>query len=78
MNSVNTIKWISLQPLTGGMYLGFENIIGRPAECIISFKGLNDYHDIKGCERGKAGNEYNLTQYLKEKNRDVRTKISEY
>lgn len=73
MKSLNNIRWISLQPLTGGMYLGFENVIGHPAECIISYKGLNDYKETKNSVdgRGKAGNEYNLTEYLRKKNRPV-------
>ena len=36
------IRWASIQPLTGGMYLGAEEAIGHPAEFILSFKGLND------------------------------------
>lgn len=68
----NDIKWISLQPLTGGMYLGFANAIGHDAECIISYAGLNDHKEgkIKG-SRGHSGNEYNLTNYLRKHNRIV-------
>ena len=65
------IKWISLQPLTGGMHIGFENAIGHPAECIISYKGLNDNHPGKDGKRGHCGNEYNLMRYLDKKGRFV-------
>ena len=72
MKDLKDIKWISLQPLTGGMYLGFENVIGHPAECIISYKGLNDNHPSKsGNGRGHCGNEYNLMEYLHKKGRTV-------
>lgn len=72
MNNQLGIKWISIQPLTGGMYLGFRKIFGNDAECIISYKGLNTYTEIKRKEhstdlRGKCGNEYNLSKYLSDK-----------
>lgn len=67
---MRNISWISLQPLTGGMYIGFENIFGCSAKYIISYKGLNDYKEIKN-KRGTCGNEYNLTNYLREVGRDV-------
>ena len=31
------IKWCAIQPLTGGMYLGAEKVIGHPAEFILSY-----------------------------------------
>lgn len=64
------LKWIAIQPLTGGMYLGAEEAIGHPAECILSFKGLNDYklHKLTG-EPVSCGNEKYLTNYLKKHNR---------
>ena len=66
------IKWICIQPLTGGMYLGFENVIGHPAEYILSYPGLNDHKSSKTTgKRGHCGNEYNLTQYLRKNGRDV-------
>lgn len=72
MKDKKDIKWISLQPLTGGMYLGFGNIIGHPAECIISYKGLNKHTPSKTeGKRGSCGNEYNLMQYLKKHDRAV-------
>lgn len=64
------IKWIAIQPLTGGMYLGTENIIGHPAECILSFPGLTSEkrnkltHEVISCS-----NEWYLTNYLKQHNR---------
>lgn len=65
------IKWISMQPLTGGMHIGFEKVLGCPAQCIISYKGLNDNHPSKSGGRGHCGNEYNLTEYLRKKGRPV-------
>lgn len=68
MSNTN-IKWASIQPLTGGMYLGAEQAIGHPAEWILSYKGLSD---IKKDENGNitvAGNEYNLINYLTKHNR---------
>lgn len=64
------IRWISLQPLTGGMYLGFANAIGCDAECIVSFNGLNAGKRSEG-KRSKCGNEYNLTCYLEKHNRHI-------
>jgi site-specific DNA-cytosine methylase len=64
------IKWIALQPLTGGMYIGFANALGCDAECIISFKGLNDGKQCEG-KRSRCGNEYNLTCYLEKHNRHI-------
>lgn len=59
------IKWICIQPLTGGMYLGAEEAIGHPAECILSYKGLNETKYSPKTKRESCGNEYHLTQYLK-------------
>lgn len=64
------IKWIAIQPLTGGMYFGTENVIGHPAECILSFPGLTaEKKDKKTGEVVSCSNEWYLTQYLKEHNR---------
>ena len=64
------IRWASIQPLTGGMYLGAEEAIGHPAEFILSYKGLSDVkHDKSGENIVDAGNEYNLLEYLKKHNR---------
>lgn len=63
------IRWASIQPLTGGMYLGAEEAIGHPAEFILSFKGLNDVKYNKEGEMTSVGNEYNLLEYLSKKNR---------
>lgn len=67
MNKEN-IKWLAIQPLTGGMYLGAEEAIGHPAEAIISFNGLNDitYKDDKP---NVVGNEHYLQTYLTKHNR---------
>lgn len=64
------IKWIALQPLTGGLYFSTENAVGHPAECIISFHG-NDKAKLKNGKVISAHNEYHLLQYLKEHNRLV-------
>lgn len=61
MSQENKIKWISLQPLTGGMYIGFANTFKCDAECIISYKGLAD--------EGK--NEYHLMKWLEKNGRNI-------
>ena len=74
MSNVN-IKWASIQPLTGGMYLGAEQAIGHPAEWILSYKGLSD---IKKDENGNitvAGNEYNLINYLTKNSHSIHTHL---
>ncbi len=59
------IKWCSIQPLTGGMYLGAEKVIGHPAEFILSFPGIGDPHINKETnEIDSCGNEYHLMKYL--------------
>lgn len=70
------MNWYCIQPLTGGMYLGFEEVLGCPAKAIISYKGLNSYTPKKSNNqsndpRGTCTNEYNLMQYLKKVNREV-------
>lgn len=64
------IKWIAIQPLTGGMYFGTENVIGHPAEYILSFPGLiAEKKDKKTGEVVSCANEWYLTKYLKDHNR---------
>lgn len=63
------IKWASIQPLTGGMYLGAELAIGHPAEFILSYEGLDGVTYDKEGNIKTAGNEYNLVTYLKSKGR---------
>ena len=64
------LRWASIQPLTGGMYLGAEEAIGHPAEFILSYKGLSNVkYDKSGENIVDAGNEYNLLEYLKKHNR---------
>lgn len=65
------MKWISIQPLTGGMYLGAKNAIGNDAEYIISFPGLNDTKIDKEGNIISAGNDYNITNYLVKKGCNV-------
>jgi site-specific DNA-cytosine methylase len=63
------IRWASIQPLTGGMYLGAEEAIGHPAEFILSYKGLSNIKTDTDGNIVDAGNEYNLLEYLKKHNR---------
>lgn len=70
MSKNMNLKWIAIQPLTGGMYLGAEEAIGYPAEMILSFDGLNKiWANKKG--QLKTTNEYHLTTYLKKAGRMV-------
>ena len=62
------MKWISIQPLTGGAYLGAEEVIGHPAEAILSFKGLRNISEKNGQIMG-VGNEHYLETYLTKHNR---------
>ena len=63
------IKWACIQPLTGGMYLGAELAIGHPAEFILSYEGLDTTTTDNEGNIKTAGNEYNIVEYLKSKNR---------
>ena len=65
------MKWCAIQPLTGGMYLGTEKVIGNKAEFILSFPGLNDVKYDKEGNKSSCGNEYSLLEYLKKCGRDV-------
>ena len=67
MNKQN-IKWLAIQPLSGGMYLGTEEAIGHPAEAIISFKGLRNISEKNG-QIISVGNEHYLQTYLTKHNR---------
>lgn len=66
MRNINleNIKWASIQPLTGGMYLGTEEAIGHPAEFILSFTGLDNITYKKSGEPGNVSNEHYLKTYL--------------
>ena len=66
---MSNIKWASIQPLTGGMYLGAELAIGHPAEFILSYDGLDGISYDKEGNIKTAANEYNLVTYLKSKGR---------
>lgn len=77
MNKEN-IKWIAIQPLTGGMYLGAEEAIGHPAEFILSFKGLNYGELNEDLTYKKCENELYLQRYLEKHNRNpIRYDIQE-
>lgn len=65
----NNIKWACIQPLTGGMYIGAELAIGKPAEFILSYEGLDEVTYDKEGNIKNASNEYNLVSYLKKHNR---------
>ena len=52
------MKWIALQPLTGGIYLGAEKVFGKPAECILSYPHLSATKTLKKVKQ--ANNEYHL------------------
>lgn len=59
------IKWICIEPLTGGMYLGTEKAVGHPAEFILGFPGFATVEYNKNDDTIKtAGNEYHLLKYL--------------
>jgi len=63
--SYEKLKWCAIQPLTGGMYLGTEKVMGHPAEFILSYPGLGDYKiDKKTNEITTVSNEYHLMKYL--------------
>ena len=62
-------KWGCIQPLTGGMYLGAERAIGKPAEWIISYPGLRDYVYDKSGNVIDAVNERTIVEYLSKHNR---------
>lgn len=65
-----SIKWVAIQPLTGGMYLGAEEAIGHEAEFILSFKGLNHAELDSNLEFKSCGNEYYLQRYLEKHGRN--------
>lgn len=57
------IKWGVIQPLTGGMYIGARNAIGKQASFIISYPGLDSIKTNKDGELTSVGNEYNLLKW---------------
>lgn len=65
------IKYIVLQTLTGGFYLGAEQAIGHPAECIISYPKFDFCKKLPNGNIKQVANEYHLLEYLKKKNRSV-------
>lgn len=67
--SKENFKWGCIQPLTGGMYLGAERAIGKPAEWIISYPGLRDYVFDKSGNVIDAANERTIVEYLSKHNR---------
>lgn len=64
MKNLDNIKWAAIQPLTGGMYIGAENVIGHPAEYILSYPGVGDAECDKDNKIKAAGNDYNLMRWL--------------
>ena len=69
------IKWCAIQPLTGGMYLGAEKVIGHPAEFILSYPGVGDPKYDKEHNLICGGNEYHLMKYLDKVNRRPEYKV---
>lgn len=70
------IKWCAIQPLTGGMYLGTENVVNCPAQFILSYPGVGDpIIDKKTNEVTGGGNEYHLMKYLDKVGRRPEYKI---
>jgi site-specific DNA-cytosine methylase len=63
----NKLKWAALQPLSGGAYFGTENVLGKPAEFIISFPGLEKIVYMKNGEISHLANERHVLEYLKKK-----------
>ena len=39
---IGKIKWVIAEPLTGGMGMGFEKILGSPPLCVIHAEGYNN------------------------------------
>ena len=66
--SEKKLKWVMLQPLTGGMYIGTRNAVGHMPECVISYPGFEQPVLDKNGNVKDGGNEYHLIEYLKKKN----------
>ena len=64
MKELSHIKWAAIQPLTGGMYIGAEKVIGHPAEFILSYPNVGDAQYNKDGSIKTAGNEFSLMTYL--------------
>ena len=76
MLNFENIKWCAVQPLTGGMYLAAEKLVGHPAEFILSYPGVGDPRYSKKTEELiGAGNEYHLMKYLQKHNRRPEYKV---
>lgn len=67
-NTIRNIRWAAIQPRLGGMYLAAENIIGHPAEFILSYPGY-DSVSVNGDVITDSGHEYGLIKYLTKHNR---------
>lgn len=70
-NETNDIKYIGLQPLTGGMLCGTMNAVGHSPECLISYPGFDSVSKDKNGNIIRAANEYHLLKYLEKKNLSV-------
>ena len=72
------MKWMSIQPLIGGMTLGAELAIGNPPTCIISQGPPNDLHLLNYYESKKLKIPYLVTNssYTEFKNEDDLTKFN--
>ena len=69
------LKWGCIQPLTGGMYIGARNAIGKPADWVISYPGLTDTKKDKNGNLTKVANEYHLLDWCKRNNELPKYKI---
>lgn len=66
--SPNNIKWCGIQMLTGGMYLGTKDAVGKPADFLISYPGFDSHKADKNGNIISASNEYHLFKYLEKHN----------
>lgn len=69
------LKWGCIQPLTGGMYIGARNAIGKPADWVISYPGLTDTKKDNNGNLTKVANEYHLLDWCKRNNELPKYKI---
>ncbi len=69
------LKWGCIQPLTGGMYIGARNAIGKPADWVISYPGLADTKKDNNGNLTKVSNEYHLLDWCKRNNELPKYKV---
>ena len=69
------LKWGCIQPLTGGMYIGARNAIGKPADWVISYPGLADAKTDNEGNLTKVSNEYHFLDWCKRNNELPKYKV---